>query len=179
MSIVKEFVAHYNTTHTTAEGANKEEFTQVKELLKNKKKRAEVAKELKKVSEDAIKLDSMRREFKKLVNNVVAYYNIPPHSVNYTEVNYDNLKRVIKLSKYVEKHYDSDYRKLSPLTTVWEKGMSSYRYNNGLEQAAKELVDSLRVTKKETPDQAYKYLDRCSHEAKVALLDKLKEELGE
>ncbi len=180
MTTTVQFVNSYAIGYNQRSADNKAQFTQVLDLLKTKATREATTKELL-VLAKGIKLDSARRELQALVRSVVAYLDMGTQVVNFNNITYDNLKRVVRVSKYLTKHYEGDMAKLEPLK-VWNSGMSQWRYNNDLEVAVRALSDSIKVEPKQemvTVESALVYLDTVkSTEVKTAMLERLMSELG-
>ena len=180
MTTIKQFVESYANGYNMHQDENMEQFKQVRDYLKDSKTREATIKELKEEGK-TIKLDSARREFIALVSMTEAFYALPDRTVNLTAINYDNLKRVVRLSKYVIRNYDGDMTKVNGLGKVYETGMSSYRYNNLLEEQCKILTDAIRVETTPTvltTEKALVMADTMTVEVKTALLERLLHDLG-
>ena len=121
-------------------------FLQVWGVVKEHKpkKRAEVAKAMVKTAE-TIKSDMARRNYKSLVNMVLVYSYLPDRYINLTYIEFENLKRVLRLVKRLKKYYSEGVEALKPISEIWESGMSDYRYNNLLAVELKQIAEDYPV----------------------------------
>ena len=167
----------YSIQYNLNSNDNKQQFLSVWEVVKSihKDSRVEEVKLMKQVAKEAIKLDSARREYNKLLSNIEAYALLPDRYINLSAISYENLVRVLKLVVRVTKYYDGDMTKIDTLSPVWESGMSSYRYNNALEEVCKKLNEALPaiVVTKVTVESALLYLDGLDLTVKRAMLERL------
>ncbi len=162
---------------------NKAQFQAVWDTIKviPKESRVEEVKLMKKASESTIKLDSARREYKKVLTMAEQFAMLPDRHINLTRVTFDNLKRVLSLVNRVEKHYEGDMTKLVELTTVYKVDRSPHNYNNDYEKVCKKLNDALPaivVQKAVTTEDALLYADTLGVAVKTALFERLLADLG-
>ncbi len=168
--LVKSFVSNYNKS-------NKDTVIEVLDILKDKESREENTATLLEQAK-AIKTDSTSRALKKLVTNVNTYLTIDVE-VNFKDISYDNLIKLINLIKYVNKHYEGDKTKFN-VVSIYTKGMSAYRYNNDLEAVLVALRKELLVPiipKKYEYEEAYKIVETLSPSDLKLLMDTLLEKV--
>ena len=161
---------------------NKAEFLKVWDMVKAIPKESRVAEvKLMKKASETIKLNSARREYGKLLTMCTNYALLPDRHINLSSISYENLTRVLGLVNRVVKHYKGDMTKLEKLSTIYEVGMSGYRYNNNVENRCKELAEALPAIiklKPVTTEDALLYLDTVDITVKTAMLDRLLADLG-
>ena len=179
ITLAQAYALNYSAQSTD----NKTQFTNIWDVIKTIPKESRVAevKLMKKASEDTIKLNSARREYKKLLTAVENYALLPDRHVNLMKVTFENLNRVLSLVGRVKKHYDGDMTKLGELTTVYKSDMSAYRYNNDYEKMCRKLADALPAKvelKMVSTEDALLYADTLDVTVKTALLERLLSDLG-
>ena len=165
---------------TGMDNANKNEFDKFYSMVKAKDTREVQVKALNEASKGIVS-DTQRRGFTSMMRLAVAYTEVNT-VCNYSMVEWENLKRVVRLHKYVKQHHnDSAVSHVQDkLSKVYEKGMSPERYNNGLSA----LLDTLKeeytvvVPKEVTYTKVYKEVEQLSDKDKEELLAKLMLELG-
>ena len=173
----------YSLAYGLQSADNKSQFMGIWDVVKAIPKASRVAeiKLMKKASEETIKLNSARREYKSLLTAVENYAQLPDRHINLTMVSYENLRRAIGLVSRVVKHYDGDMTKLTKLSEVYKSGRSAHNYNNEYEDACKKLAEQLPAVvdaKVYTPEEVLLYADKLDVTAKTALFERLLHDLG-
>ena len=140
--------AHVEFYGNHSEG-NKAHFKTFYDLVKAKKTRVTTVTALGEASKKIV-LESSKREFIANVKMAVAFADIQA-VMNLTAVNWDNLKRGVRLYSKVLKNFKEDEVKefIKDLGEVWDKDMSEFRYNNTLETTLKNLNEKYTVVKEE------------------------------
>jgi len=177
VTIAQAFEANYKV-HSES---NKEQFLAVWEVAKRFEKKERVAQlGLMKKASEKIELNSARREYKALLTMAEEYASLPPMMVNLVAITFDNLSRVLRLVKRMNKHYEGDMNKLQPIA-IYEAGMSDFRYNNLLTEKCQRVSEKYpTITKAHvvTVEEALVYADTLNVTAKRALLERLMADLG-
>lgn len=165
----------FNIRTGKIDDVNKEEFSKVYDLIKFEDGREEAVKALGEASK-AIAMDSRRRAFNSTLQMAIVYCTMNK-AVTFSMVSWDNLKAVVRLYKYVHKHYDDNTcKKLIKDLDVYQKGIGVDRYNNNLETKIKFLKELHKVAEVATPVEYEKVVvevDKMTTADKQQLLEYL------
>ncbi len=170
-----KIAVQFSKDDKTSSELKKETFNKVFNVIKTKKGRGDKIATIIEGA-NAIKLESTKKEYSKLIGMAVNFISIQDR-LDIDKVSYENIKVLSSLVTKIDKHFKSDYTKIPQLSS---KGVSYSRYNNDVLIKTKEANKELALPKKE---KVYEYedvstiVDKLTPTDKQALLDSLLAEL--
>jgi len=171
----------WSSKMTGMDNTNKTEFDKFYSMVKLEETREEGYKAMLEASKD-IKSDNQRRGYKSMMSMAIAYCEVNT-VCNYKLVDWENLKSMVRLYKYVAKHHSEVARGLvkDKLSNVWTKGLGGYSYNNALTAKLDALKEEYKVETKvlvPTYTKVFNDVEKLNDNDKEAILLSLMEELG-
>lgn len=162
------------------DNANKAEFDVFYDRVKFVEGREAQVKAHKEASK-AIVSDTQRKGFVAMLNLAVDYVEINT-VCTYSLIEWEVLKKAVRLHKYVVKHHDEEAQEIvrNKMDTVFTKGISPERYNNGLNALLDTLKEEYTVEPKaeDVYTRVFNDVSKLDDNAKEAILLSLMEELG-